>query len=326
MRHRSSSERRGSYVVLMDGPSRSLDELRDLAAYLTEITISDFEVVVIDASQQPDLDDNRQVLRWVSRHLAARPQHFTAFGAMDPIRAALDVASCEKVIVADANVRYDRESLDQLALLLELHEVVEPQDYFDPLPWWGGIEAGRILVHRSVASVPDHGVTFGFQKRAIRGLRSLDHANDHCVRRLASQGAEVFSAVRLFVRRVPPALSQWLRSLPRQAEQEFAIPAKAAMFFMLVPIVISLALVAGAPIAGWFLGIIAFVTIGLAVRGRIGASRFFPLRACLFAPLWILQRSLSVYWALVWRFSGGEPRRVPVEVTSRSKTGRRAEA
>ncbi|HEY6844332.1 MAG TPA: hypothetical protein VI391_09200 [Thermoanaerobaculia bacterium] len=326
MRHRSSAERRGSYVVLLDGPSRTPDELRDLAAYLSEIALSDFEVVVVDASQQPDLDRNRQVLRWVSRHLAARPQHFTAFGIVDPVRTALDVASCERIVVADANVRYDLDALDQLALLLELHEVVEPQDYFDPMPWWGGIEAGRILVYRSVASAPDHGVTFGFQKRAIRGLRSLDHANDDCVRRLASQGAEVFSAVKVFVRRLPPALSHWLRNLPRQAEQEFAIPAKAALFFMLLPIAIALVLIAGTSIAGSFLGTIAFVSIALAVRGRIGASRFFPLRACFFAPLWILQRSLSVYLALVWRFRGGDPRRVPVEVTSRSKTGRRAEA
>jgi hypothetical protein len=314
------AERRGSYVVLLDGPSHSVDELRDLAAYLSELAVSDFEVVVVDASQQPDLDRNRQVLRWVARHVAARPQHVTISGEIDPIRTASDVASCDKVIVADANVRYDRDAIDQLALLLELHEVVEPQDYFDPLPWWGGVEAGRILVHRSVASIADHGVTFGFQKRAIRGLRALDHVGDPTARRLAAQGAEVFSAMRVFVRRVPPALSQWVRGLPRQAEQEFAIPAKAALFFMLVPIAISLALLAGPSVAGGFLGIIAFVSVALALRGRIGASRFFPLRACFFAPLWILQRSLSVYWALLRRVSGGvEPRRVPAVVRTQNE-------
>jgi len=315
MRHRSLAERRGSYVVLLDGPSRSTDELRDLAAYLSELAVSDFEIVVVDASQQPDLDRNRQVLRWAGRHVAAKPQHVTSSGEIDPIRAASDVASCEKVIVADANVRYDHDAIDQLALLLELHEVVEPQDYFDPLPWWGGVEAGRILVHRSVASVPDHGATFGFQKRALRGLRSFDHVGDPSARRLAAQGAEVFSAVRVFVRRVPPALAQWVRGLPRQAEQEFAIPARAALFFMLVPIAISLALLAGPSLAGAFLGTVAFASVALAVRGRIGASRFFPLRACFFAPLWILQRSVSVYWALLWRVSGAvEPRRVPAVV------------
>ena len=36
----------------------------------------------------------------------------------------------------------------------------------------------------------------------------------------------------------------------------------------------------------------------LALRGRGGATAFFPLRACLCAPLWVFERSLSVYWAL----------------------------
>lgn len=317
MRHRSSAECRGSYVVLLDGPSRPIDELRSLAAYLSEVAVSDFEVVVLDASQ--DLDRNRQVLRWVGRHIAAA-------GGADPIRSAIDVASCEKVIVADANVRYDNESLDQLALLLELHEVVEPQDYFDPMPWWGGIEAGRILLHRSVAASPDHGVTFGFQKRAIRGLRPADHASENCVRRLAAQGAEVFSAVKVFVKRVPPSLAQWLGNLPRQADQDFAMPAKAALFFIFVPMAIALFLIAGPQVAGGFLGTIAFVSTALAVRGRLGASRFFPLRACLYAPLWFVQRSVGVYWALLWRASGGRDFRRVEAATSRSTSARRAEA
>ncbi|HLJ75698.1 MAG TPA: hypothetical protein VKU62_13985, partial [Thermoanaerobaculia bacterium] len=64
----------------------------------------------------------------------------------------------------------------------------------------------------------------------------------------------------------------------------------------------------------------AFVSVALALRGRIGASRFFPLRACFFAPLWILQRSLSVYWALLWRVSGGvEPRRIPAVVPTQNE-------
>ncbi|HUJ12685.1 MAG TPA: hypothetical protein VL284_02760 [Thermoanaerobaculia bacterium] len=308
MRHRSSAERRGSYVVLLDGPSRSMDELRELAAYLTELALSDFEVVIVDSSES--FDRNRQVLRWVGRHLCARPQHLGVFGKVDAIRAAMDVAACDKIIVADSSVRYCSDSLDQVALLLELHEVVEPQDYFDPLPWWGVIEAGRVLVHRSIASAPDHGATFGFQKRAVRGFRSLDYSSDRCVRRLASQGADVFSAMRVFVRRIPPAFSQWLRSLPKQAEEEFAIPVKAALFFMLLPVAIALLLTGGTVLAAAYGGLIAFLAIALAIRGRAGASAFFPRRACLFAPLWILQRSLSIYWALLWRAGGGEPRHV----------------
>ena len=47
----------------------------------------------------------------------------------------------------------------------------------------------------------------------------------------------------------------------------------------------------------------------LAERGRRGAARkFFPGFITLHAPLWVLERSISVYWALYWRvFYGGYP-------------------
>jgi hypothetical protein len=49
--------------------------------------------------------------------------------------------------------------------------------------------------------------------------------------------------------------------------------------------------------------------MALAERGRRGvASRFFPRPVTWHAPLWVLERSLSVYWALYWRLRhGGYP-------------------
>ena len=317
MRHRSSCERRCSYLVVMENNFRSAEELRELAAYLSEVAVSDFEVIIVDASSPDVFEENRRVLRWIGRHTTALPQHVTGAGKIDAIRTAIDLASCDKVIVADAHVRCSREALDDLTTLLELHEVVEPHDYFDPMPWWGGIEAGRILVHRSISPLPDRGSAFGFRKRAVGGLRSIDHAipAHDSVRRLAAQGAEVFSSMRLFVRRMPPAFSEWIRDLPRRAEEEFAVPAKAALFFMLLPALAGAALIGGARMAGTLGGAIAFASIALALRGRIGAGRFFPWRACFFAPLWILQRSVTIYCALLWRFrKAGEPRRIPIAV------------
>jgi hypothetical protein len=51
------------------------------------------------------------------------------------------------------------------------------------------------------------------------------------------------------------------------------------------------------------------LAIALAERGRRGAARaFFPALITLHAPLWVLERSISVYWALYWRiFYGGYP-------------------
>ena len=123
--------------------------------------------------------------------------------------------------------------------------------------------------------------------------------------------------MRLFVRRIPPAFSDWIRDVPRRADEEFAVPAKAALFFMLLPVIIAVAVVGGGRMAGGVAGAVAFASIVLALRGRAGAGRFFPWRACLFAPLWVLQRSISIYCVLLWRVSGaGEPRRVPIPLSA----------
>jgi hypothetical protein len=301
MRHGTPQDRRCSYLVVVDSDREPLSDLRDLAAYLSTLTLCGCEVVVVDGSPTTAFGENARSLRWVSHHVAARPRHRSFSGTIDPIRAALDFAACDKVIVAGQKVRYDVAFIDRVCSLLDTHEVVEPQDYFDPLPWWSGIEAGRMLVHRGVDPLPDHGVTFGMRKWPVRGLRTIDAAwsnGDDAVRRLASQGVEVFSAFDVFVRRLPPVLSEWLRERPRQADDDFAMPLKTAFFFALLPVAALLAVLGGVRLAGGYAGAVVCASIVLAIRGRVGASMFFPLRACLSAPLWVLERSVSVYWAL----------------------------
>ena len=274
----------------------STEEIHDLAAYLSSLSVGNFDITIVDTLPT---DENRRVLRWVGRYIPAK-------SCVDPVRTALDVASCEKVIVADGQVRYTTDSLDHLCALLDLHEVVEPQEYFDPLPWWGGMEAGRMLLRRGIGPLTEDGMTFGFRKRAVRGLRSIDNSTDHPVRRLESCGAEVFSASDIFVRRIPPALDRWLRDRPRQVDQP-------AIFFGVMPLALILALIAGLQASAIYLAILGFCGLVFAIRGRLGASQFFPWRACFYAPVWLLERSVSVYWALFLDLSGmREPDRISI--------------
>ncbi len=72
-----------------------------------------------------------------------------------------------------------------------------------------------------------------------------------------------------------------------------------------------MALLAGSRVAGGYAGAIAVGSMVLALRGRSGAASFFPLRVCLCAPIWVLERSLSVYWALFQKLrSASEASRV----------------
>lgn len=284
---RAPGDRRCSYVVTLDRPAIPLDELRDFAEYLALVGSSDIDVVVVDGSGPEVFEENRRVLRWVSRHIPARTQHRGASGSIDPVRTAIDVAACDKVIIAGEDIRYCADSLDDMCDLLDVDEVVVPQDYYDPLPWWGGIDAGRMLVHRGIDPLPEHRSTLGFRRGAMRGLRSLD-------RWIAGH------AVDVFVRRIPPVFDEWWRQRPAQADVDFGVPGKAVFFLSLLPVAVVLALLGGAGAASGYAGAIAVGAVALAARGRSGTAPFIPWRACLFAPLWVLERSLTVHWAL-WR-------------------------
>ena len=324
MRHRTLRDRRCSYVVVIDGEFGS--DLRELAAYLSTLSVAKCEVVVIDGSPDHLFERHSRVLCWVGRHVAAHARHRNVAGTIDPLRAAADCASVDKIVVAGPNVRYTVEAVDQLCAMLDAHEAVGPQDYLEPLPWWGGIETGRILVHRGIEPMPDHSATFAFCKTAIRGLRAIDYgwATDDPVRRLASQGVDVVSAFGIFVRRLPPILGEWLSERPRQAGDDFSFPVKTAFFLALLPMALLVAAFGGVRLAGGYAGAIAFGAVALAVRGRVGAGPFFPLRACLFAPLWVFERSISVYWALLRKLRGRESilrREAPKEMEPTAHTG-----
>jgi hypothetical protein len=293
--------------VLVRKAAASTPELRDLAAYLSTLGVADCDVVILDPSPRLQFELNGRILRWVGRHVAVPPEHRAGSG-IDVVRAASAYAACEKVIVAAEDIRYTTEAVDQLCTLLDTHEVVEPQDYLDPMPWWGGIDAGRILIHRGIEPQTDHGATFGFRRGALRGLRALAMATsaEAQARRLAAVGAEVYPATDVFVRREPGALGEWLSARPRLAGDDFELPMKTAFFFALVPLLVLLAVAGGLQLAGGYAGVIALASMALAIRGRVGASSFFPLKACLFAPLWVLERSLSVYWALLRKLRGAD--------------------
>ncbi|HVG23521.1 MAG TPA: hypothetical protein VND45_05160 [Thermoanaerobaculia bacterium] len=318
MRNNRPQDRRCSYVVLVESATASAGELRELASYFSTLAVAGCDVVILDPAPRLQFELNDRVLRWVGRHIAVRAEHR---GSVDVIRAASTNAACEKVIVAAEDIRYTPEAIGQLCDLLDVHEVVEPQDYLDPMPWWGGIEAGRMLIHRGIEPQPDHGATFGFRRSAIRALHALPASTDTQVRRLASVGAEVYPAADVFVRREPSPLGEWMSSRVRSAGEDFALPVKTAFFLSLVPLLLLLSYLEPR-FAGVYAGVIAFVAVGLAARGRSGAAAMhFPLRACLFAPLWVLERSVSVYWALFRKLRGADEdvSRVPTPAEARAR-------
>ena len=219
--------------------------------YLSTLAVAGCEVIVVDGSPSPIFESNRarpslggapRRRASAASHVRRRNRRRSRGGRRQRLRK-----DHRRRRERPLPRRRDRRAS---ASCSTLHEVVEPQDYFEPLPWWGGIEAGRMLVHRGVEPLPDHGATFGFRKSSVRGLRGVDIAwsnGDDPVRRLASQGAEVFSACDVFVRRCRRRSTHWLRDRPRQADDDFAMPVKTAFFFALLPMAMLLATVRRLP-------------------------------------------------------------------------------
>ena len=286
-----------TYVVTLDSDAGRSD-VQALAHYLSTIN-HECDVVVVDAAGATVFADRERVLRWVARHVAVRAHHRFADGSIDIVHAASDFCGTEKVIVATCESRYSAAEVHALCEMLDRFEVVEPEEYVDPLPWWGGVDAGRLLLHRGIEQIPESGSTFAFRRSAYRPMRaSDDRGTGGPVKRLVMQGAEVHEAHGVFVRRVPRHFNAWLRLRPHEAAADLVAPAKSAFFLAAVPILIVLAILGGLQVAAGYAGVMACGSVLLALRGRAGAGKFFPLHACLFAPLWIVERSISVYWAL----------------------------
>jgi hypothetical protein len=84
--------------------------------------------------------------------------------------------------------------------------------------------------------------------------------------------------------------------------------AKTAAFLSVAPVTLSLSILFSVRAAIFFLILLSLVSVSLSSRGivRDAAYRFFSVTSPLFAPLWICERSLSVYWAVYWwaRYGG----------------------
>ena len=101
----------------------------------------------------------------------------------------------------------------------------------------------------------------------------------------------------LYVRRLPPTAAHFRSQRVRQAYDDFALPARMALWLALAPAAtVLLARRQAAPMLG-----AAALSVSLAELGRrrAGGRGRFPASASLFAPLWLAERALTS-WLAVW--------------------------
>lgn len=222
------------------------------------------------------------------------------------VHTGVERASYEKVILADDDICYTESAIEQLLRSLEEFEVVRPQNFLSPLPWWARMEAARMLINRATLRTGDYPGTCAFRRGSLLQAGHYDgdvlFDNEEIIRHFARHGLTIDYAINLFVWKRPPTLRKWIEQRPRQAYEDFPLRAKTALFVSLLPLGLLAFLIGGMVVGCLVLGSLGVLSAGLALAGRARgrAAQSFPLSVCLFAPLWILERTLSTYWALYW--------------------------
>jgi hypothetical protein len=306
--------KRSTYLLPIRRAAFSAVEVADLAEYFRTLNDASCDVLVVDGSPAPVFEQHDEGWRLLCRHERVDRSFGYLNDKVNGIHTGVNLAGTEKIVLADDDIRYRPAEIERVCELLDDFEVVRPQNYLSPLPWWARMEAARMLINRATLRTADYPGTCAFRRGAMLRVGHYDgdvlFDNEEIIRHFARAGATVNYGTNLFVRKRPPRFRKWIEQRPRQAYEDFGLRMKTAFFFAL-PLLAALAgyLFGGRGVLFFLLALgIGASALALAGRLRGTAPRYFPGSICVFAPFWIIERTASTYWALYWHFAyGGYP-------------------
>jgi hypothetical protein len=290
--------------------------IEELADYLRGIAGEVEEILVIDGSPQPLFGQHAAALRGVARHLPPHPDLCFQMGKVNGVLTGVRECSCERVVLADDDVRYGAAALRRVAGLLDEAHLVRPQNYFDELPWHARWDTARTLLNRVFTGDPEFPVgdfpgTLAVRRSALLAIDGYDgdvlFENLELMRTIRAAGGTVLTPLDLYVARRPPSTAHFRSQRVRQAYDDFAIPARIGFFLAALPLALAGAAAVPPRSAGRNLGALALALILAAEGGRrrAGGSGRFPASSALLAPAWAAERSLCAWLALAARLRGG---------------------
>ncbi len=309
----NNSEQFCTYLLTIRRTRFDAEEAENFKTYFDLLAGAGCEVLVVDGSPLEVFAEHAQTWRGACRHAPVDPQYKYLNGKVNGIHTGIRLAGHDRVILADDDIRYTPEDARRMADLLGHFDMVRPQNYFRPLPFWARTESARMLINRAWISEGDYSGTLGVTGNAMFRFGHYDgdvlFDNEEIVRHFRLKGARIEYARDFFILKLPPTFEKWIEQRPRQAYEDFVMHAK-TVFFLALPVDLVLTHI----VAGWRLALLYVLIIGLgsiitAARGlNDGAPRFFSPLTIFYAPLWIVERSLSTYWAFYWYFTrGGYP-------------------
>ncbi|MFI6757964.1 glycosyltransferase [Micromonospora sp. NPDC050417] len=279
-----------------DGCAELTDYLRWLSGRVS--------VTVVDGSPPELFARHARCWPHLVRHLAPDPALRYLNGKVNGVLTGVRLARHERVVVADDDVRYDERALGAVHRLLAYADLVRPQNYFDPMPWHACWDTGRTLLNRAVGD--DYPGSFGLRRSTVLAMGGYDgdvlFENLELLRTVRGFGGVEAAPPDLYVRRLPPTARRFWSQRVRQAYDDLAVPPRMVLFLGVLPAVAVLAMVDRRALLGAAAGVVALARWG---RRRAGGAAVFPARACLFAPVWVLERAVCSWAALGLRFGRG---------------------
>jgi hypothetical protein len=265
------------------------------------------DLVIVDGSEPSSFLTHHDRWARLASHVPPAADIRCANGKVRGALTGLRLAAHELVVIADDDVRYDDQGLERMAHLLADADLVRPQNYFDPLPWHARWDTARILLNRAVGS--DFPGTLGVRRSFLRSVGGYDgdvlFENLELIRTVTAGGGHVVDAPALFVRRRPPTLARFLEQRPRQAYDDWAQPIRFAGFLAAGP---AIAAVARRRPRGLIIAAVAAILAASLGRSRNAGGEVFDRLSPFLAPLWISERAVLVWLAVIRRLVGrGSP-------------------
>ncbi len=278
----------------------------EFTEYLRSLASIVREVIVVDGSPLEIFREHAVIWGSLVRHVPPEPQRVTPMGKVGNVLTGIGLASCERLIIADDDVRYDQASLSRVAAALDQVDAARPQNYFAPLPWHARWDTGRMLLNRMTGG--DWPGTLAVRRSVLQATGGYDgnamFENLELVRTVVAAGGREAFYPDIYVERRPSTARHFWSQRIRQAYDEIARPQRLLVQLAALPVAVMLA------IAGHWL-VIAMIGTGIVVlaelgRRRGGGTRVFPVSASLCAPLWVAERAVCSWLALLSRvFLGG---------------------
>lgn len=277
----------------------------ELADYLARIAPHCAEVIVVDGSDPEIFAANAAAFGSHVTHVPPARGEEWLMGKVAGVRTGVDLVSHERVVIADDDVRYQPRALRRTTELLDDYDLVRPQNYFDRLPWHARWDTARTLLNRSFGR--DYPGTLAVRRSRMLAMGMYDgdvlFENLELMRTVRAHGGSVISPLDLYVARVPPSGGHFWGQRTRQAYDDFALPLRMALWLAVVPL---LAFTAAKRRPALALGPAAASAAAAEVgRRRAGGRAVFPATSSLLAPVWIFERGVCAWLAVLQRLRFG---------------------